>query len=122
MGNFISPERLARVKSQFNNSSKQGLIRALILIVIGIVVISVLGFDIRAAIEDPQTQANFSYITKIVRELWETYFAQIWKEISEVVRPILDLVWNNFKNFDVESGSRGLEDFVKQKPASPLTE
>ena len=118
LGNYmqypVSPEYRGRIQIGTDRTPKKGLIRTLLLIVIGIVVISVLGFDIRAAVEDPQTQANFTYLGELAEGIWETYFAELWDQVWEVIEPTVDFLWSNFKDFDMENSVSDFGSFVEE--------
>ena len=116
MQTLISPETRARFAQKFHSHSKQGLIKMIIIIVIGIILISVLGFDIRAAVEHPQTQTNFSYLWELITDVWNTYLASIWAVIWNIIGPVIDTFWNNAQNFNWNDYNQGINDFVTDTP------
>ena len=81
-------------------SEKKGLIKTLILIVIGVIFLSIVGFDIRTAVEDEQTQANFSYLTTIGMDLYNRYLADIGSGLWRIFQPFLSVVYDTLINFN----------------------
>ncbi len=49
----------------------QGFIKWIVLIVIAVVILSILGIDIKQAIESPTAQHNFSYLTQACLWVWD---------------------------------------------------
>lgn len=68
-----------------NFRTNQGFIKWIIIIIIALIILGYFGFDIRRAIEAPTTQANFTYVQKIVWNVWNTYLKGIvmylWNEV-----------------------------------------
>lgn len=79
---------------------KNGLINTLILIVIGVIFLSIIGFDIRAAVEDEQTQANFAYLIDIFKNLYERYLGDIGAGVWRIFEPILTVLYDAIIKFD----------------------
>lgn len=73
--------------NSFKNK-QSGLIQWIIIIIVVILILSYFGFDIRALINDPQTQDNFSVVWGFVVDLWEDYLRI----------PVL-WIWNNIVSF-----------------------
>jgi len=69
-------------------------IRAVILVILGILVLSFFSFDIQSFIEAPQTQSNLNYVWGGVIYVWEEYLENpltyFWNNI------FIDLLWNSF--------------------------
>ena len=116
MQTIISPETRARLKREFHPGSKRGLIKMIVVIVIGIVLISYLGFDIRTAVEDDQTQANFSYLGQLIAYVWNAYLADIWAVVWNIVGPVFDFFWASAQNFDWNTYNGNIDDFVNNTP------
>jgi len=95
-----------------NDHIKKGLIRMLVVIVIGVVMLSVIGFDIRTAVEDPQTQANFSFLIEIFKNLYDKYFAEMGSALWRIFGPMWDFVFNIVINFN-------WDDINSNIPAAP---
>lgn len=72
----------------------QGLIRLILLIIIGVLVLSYFNFDIKSFIESPITQKNIEYITGWATYIWDEYLASpvlyFWNNI------FLTFVWSSF--------------------------
>lgn len=83
------------MKARTNN----GLIRLIIIIILGVLVLSYFNFDLKSFIESPQTQQNISYVTGWAVYLWDEYLAD----------PIL-YFWNNiFITFFWDTFTENLE-------------
>ena len=114
---LISPETRARLIKEFHPGTRRGFIKMIIIIVVGIILISVLGFDIRSAVEHPQTQTNFSYLGELVSGTWNTYLAGFWAVIWNIIGPVVELVWSGAENFDWNDYEGGVDNFVNSAPA-----
>ena len=72
--------------------AKQGFVKIVILLVIGILVLSYLGVDLKSTVESQQNQNNFSYVWGYIHAFWDKYCAApaawIWQNI------IIDIVWD----------------------------
>ncbi len=68
------------------------MIKTIIYIIIGIVILSYLGIDIKRAVESPTTRENFSYVTQAALYVWDHVLEKpvtyIWNEI------VVDIVWD----------------------------
>lgn len=72
---------------------KQGFVKLLVAIIIGLIILSYFGFDLRALMESPQTQANLKYFWSILEKIWNNY---IWKGILYIWDSIIiGVVWEN---------------------------
>ncbi|MFW0871009.1 MAG: hypothetical protein ACKKL4_00945 [Patescibacteria group bacterium] len=94
----------------------KGMIKMIILIIIAIIIVSVLGFDIRSAIEHPQTQENFSYLAQFAINFWNNYLANIWAVIWNVIGPILTWFWDQLAHFSWQGFSADTSHFLDQAP------
>ena len=120
MRTLIAPETRQKILDYLRSGSKkQGLIKMLLLIIIAIIIVSVLGFDIRAAIEHPQTQENFSYLAQFMIDLWNNYLQDIWAVIWNVVGPIFTWFWEQLQNFSWSNFSADMSDFLSRAPELP---
>lgn len=77
------------------NTKQKGSLKWIVLIILGLVVASYFfDFDIQEAVEDPQTQSNFHYITDNAKRLYNTYLHDtvqyLWNDV------FIDLLWNSF--------------------------
>ena len=113
---LISPERRAKFIQSFHPGTKQGLIRTILVIVVAVVVISVLGFDIRAAMEHPQTQANFSFLGQFIADIWNQYLAQYWEIVWRIAGPGFEAMWNSLENFEWSDFNAQQSDFINNAP------
>ena len=113
---LVSPERRKALIDSFHPRTKQGLIRTIVVLVIAVIIISVLGFDIRASVENPQTQANFSFLGQFIADIWNTYLAEYWAIIWNIVGPGFEAMWNILKNFEWSSFNAQQADFINSTP------
>jgi hypothetical protein len=71
-------------------NTQQGLIKMIILIVIGLIILGYFGFDIRKAIESPVARSNIEYAKDAVVYVWKTYLkgpaVYLWNIF-------VDLIW-----------------------------
>lgn len=75
------------------SQSKAGLslIKMLIIIAIGIVILSYIGFDIKRVIESDQNKQNFGYVKAVVVTIWERYLERPAVYIFNDI--FLELIW-----------------------------
>lgn len=116
MQSIISPETRARLIQEFHPRTRRGFIKMIIIIVIGIVLISVLGFDIRSAVEHPQTQTNFSYLGQLIADLWNAYLAPVWAVVWNIVGPVFEWFWGNAESFSWDQFNGDMGDFIDSVP------
>jgi len=71
--------------------NNRGLVKLILVILIGVVALSYFGFNLRAIVEAPQTQENLSYVWGLVTTVWNNYLAKpalyLWREV------FVDLIW-----------------------------
>ena len=91
----------------------------LILIVIGIIIISVLGFDIRAAVEHPQTQENFSYLSTMIVDVWDSYLEPVWDVVWNIIGPVVEVIWESAQDFSWDNMDMQMRDFTQSAPGLP---
>ncbi len=76
----------------FDSHAKKGFIRTLIIIVIGILILSYFGFNIREIAESDTSRENFTYVQEIMVTFWERFLEKpvmfIWNQI------IIDIIWD----------------------------
>lgn len=101
------------------SDDKRGIIKMLLLIIVGVVIISVLGFDIRAAVEHPQTQENFSYLGGFVVDVWDAYLEPVWEVIWNIIGPVVDAIWEFAQNFSWNDYDNQMSDFMDSSPQTP---
>ena len=74
------------------NDNRGGILRTIILIVVVLLVMSYFGLNIRAIVNSPAGQENFSYVQELMIKAWDGYLEKpvtyLWKDI------FLDLIWN----------------------------
>ena len=79
-------------------NKKQGIsiLGVLLLGVIIILIISYYNISIKAVVESPQTQGNFSYVVGNSRSVWNDYLKSpatyVWNYV------VVDLIWKSFIN------------------------
>ena len=84
----------------FNFKNKKGGFTSwIILILIAVIVLSYLGFDLRAIIESDETQNNLGYLWGLGVMVWNDYLSRpvlyFWHNI------FIDLLWESFvENMD----------------------
>lgn len=71
-------------------NKKDGFMKLVLIIIIGIIILSYLGFDLRKIIEAPQTQDNLGYVWGIVTNFWNTYLSEplnnFWQAITSTLK------------------------------------
>jgi len=93
----------------------KGLIKLILIIIIGIIILSYFGFNIQSIVESPESQSNLGYIWGLVVTAWTNYLMQpvtyFWNNI------FIDLLWSAFvSNFDrIKNGEP--TDFELSTPA-----
>lgn len=80
-------------------NQNKGFIKYIILIIIGILILSYFGFDIKGTVESDQSRSNLSYVWGLVVYIWDHFLAGpviwVWKTIvvgflwDDVIRPIV---------------------------------
>jgi hypothetical protein len=72
--------------------NRGGIIRTVIFIVIALLILSYFGFNIRAIVNSPTGQQNFTYAQEIMINVWDNYMkgpaTYLWNDI------FLNLIWN----------------------------
>lgn len=71
----------------YTSNKKQGLIRTLVLVFIGILILSMLGIDLKETVESEMAQKNIGYVKATVITIWNVYLEQPAK-----------MLWNFFVN------------------------
>lgn len=65
--------------------TNRGIIKTILIIVIGVVILSYFGFNIREIVENPTTQSNLSYVWNMAVSVWKNYLEvsvmYIWQNI-----------------------------------------
>lgn len=68
------------------------MIKWVVIGVLGLIILSYMGIDVRKTIESPVTQTNIEYIKESASYIWEKYLATpigyLWNEI------FIDLIWD----------------------------
>lgn len=97
-----------------NINNESGLVRLIIIIIIGIIVLSYFGFNLQDIIESPQTQGNIGYVWGGVVYVWNTYLAGpvlwFWNDI------FIDLLWSSFIDNITAIRNGGSGGFVDNAP------
>ncbi len=74
------------------------MIKWIVIAIIGLVVLGAMGYDVRDAVEAPETQSNLQYAKEITIAVWNKYLSKpatfIWNEIiiRYVWEPIINLL------------------------------
>ncbi len=77
-----------------------GFLNWIILILIVLIILGYYGFDVRKALEKPETRQNISYVTEKVIFVWEKYLKKpttyLGKDIllDRVITPLLESIKN----------------------------
>lgn len=70
------------------------MIKLIIYVIIGVFIISVLGVDLKRAVESPQTRENFSYVSKGILFVWEKVlevpFTYVWEQVTDKIHDAED--------------------------------
>ncbi len=81
------------IKRLKKSESSRGFIRTIIIIVIALLILSYFGFNIRAIVNSPAGQDNFTYTQEVILNVWNGYLKRpatyLWNDI------FLDLIWNS---------------------------
>jgi hypothetical protein len=76
------------------NSRKGGLIKLIIIIVIGLIVLGYFGFDLQRIIDSPTVQKNLNYTKGLIVGAYQKYLARpidyLWNKI------FVNLLWSGF--------------------------
>lgn len=84
-----------RLPFTMTRNLKSGLIRTIVIIVIGILVLSYFGFNIRQIAESKTSRENFSYVQEKMIYVWDNFLEApatfVWERI------IIDLGWEPFQ-------------------------
>ncbi|MFA6524010.1 MAG: hypothetical protein WC264_00845 [Candidatus Paceibacterota bacterium] len=104
-----------------NLNNKKGGISILGIVLLGIILIIILGYfniNIKAVVESPNTQSNFSYIKSSGRSLWNDYLKKPFSNVigSDTVQVFWDSFLKNMKN--IHDGKP--TDFQKVAPTFPI--
>lgn len=74
------------------NNQQGGLIQVILLIIIVLLVLSYFGFNLRALLDDDQTQDNFSVVWEWLTYVWDNYLKApaewVWENI-------ISFIWND---------------------------
>jgi hypothetical protein len=85
---------------KIRSNNNRGIIRWIILLVIGIVLASFFfDFDIQKVIEDEQTQSNFEYLTNELKIVYDTYI----KEYIDILVIFFQEQIENFTSLEIEN-------------------
>ncbi len=102
---------------KFKNDNR-GLVKWVFIIIIAIIILSYLGFDLRAIVESEGTQNNLNYVWGGVVMIWDNYLSDpvlyFWNNI------FLNLIWSAFvENMEVikSGGSLINPDLIPQLPS-----
>ena len=75
-------------------NKEAGLVKLVVVIVIGILIISYMGISVRDVVESPAGQSNFGYIKEISVAAWDRYFEE---PLTYFYREIwIELMWEPF--------------------------
>ncbi len=100
-------------------NTQTGLIRTAILIVIGVLILSYLGFDLKSFIESDQTQSNLSYVWDMFLWIWDHIIDPVW---TRYIDPVFSYLWSfigpTLENF----GEGSLNPFIDNPNAAPGVE
>ena len=63
----------------------KGFVKMIVLIIIGILILSYFGFNLKSIAESPTSQSNFSYVWGTLSYVWDTFLAGpaiwVWNKI-----------------------------------------
>lgn len=69
----------------------RGLINLIILIIVAILILSYFGYNLRAIVNAPNTQDNFSYVGGGIADLWNNYLSG---PATYLWNTFVNLIWN----------------------------
>ncbi len=69
----------------YRNSQNRGLVKAIVIIVIALLIISYYGLNLRDIVNNPVTQSNFAYVWEQVIHLWEWIKAIIFPLLGKAI-------------------------------------
>ncbi|MFZ2038786.1 MAG: hypothetical protein WAV11_02520 [Minisyncoccia bacterium] len=75
----------------FLHNNDGGFIKWIIIIIIAILILSYLGYDLKAMVESQQNKDNFSYVWGYVHAFWDKYCAAPFNWVWENI--IVKIVW-----------------------------
>ena len=75
-------------------SMSNGFIKLLLIILAGIVILGTLNVDLRAMLQKPMIQENFSFIWQGISYVWDAFLEQPAEYLWNVV--FINLLWNSF--------------------------
>lgn len=78
-------------------NKQSGLIRTLVLIIVGILILSYLGIDIKNTVESEMAQRNIGYVKATAITIWEKYLEKpvmfIWDLFKKIIwEPAMEFV------------------------------
>lgn len=83
-----------RLPFTYATNLQRGLIRTIVIIIVGILVLSYFGFNIRQIAESDTSRENFSYVQEKMIYVWDNFLETpvtfVWERI------IIDLGWEPF--------------------------
>ena len=104
-----------------NLNNKKGGISILGIVLLGIILIIFLGYfniNIKAIVESPSTQNNFSYVGSAGRSLWNDYLK---KPINNVIgSDTVQVFWNSFLGNMKNIHDGKPTDFQRSAPTFPI--
>ncbi len=85
---------------QYRKQTNKGLIKAIVVIVIALLVISYYGLNLRDIVNKPTAQDNFSYVQEQAMKTWGTIkgpVTYVWKDIivKSLVSGVIDHIVNS---------------------------
>jgi hypothetical protein len=101
-----------KLQEQYNKTGKIGSLKWIILFIIALVAASFFfDFSLKEAVEDEQTQSNFSYIKDQLATFYTAYLKNtvdyLWNDI------FIDLLWENFTQ-NLENVKNGEETIIEE--------
>lgn len=92
-------------------NSREGFIRIILLIVIGLIVLGFFGINLKDVLASPVVKENLSYAWDLAKELWDTWLRTpvmwVW---DHILRFFWDLFWEGLEGLRNGDGPSSLID------------
>lgn len=79
------------MKHQTSSATDGGFIRAILLIIVALLILSYFGLNIREIVNSPAGRDNFSYTQELMIKVWEGYLKKpvsyVWNDV------FIELIW-----------------------------
>lgn len=70
-------------------NKKQGIIKTVILVLIGVIVLSMLGFDLQKIMTSDLVRRNLAYVWNFISTVWSDYLAVPFRFVWDLIKKLL---------------------------------